>query len=228
MIDSIEKFVNKINTKVENLEIKVNSISTKVTEVEKSSEFINKEFEDTKKKLKNAEDEMKQINNKCKDFEKKVETLETQAQTLETKTDDLEARGLRENLLFHGIPESANEKCEMVVKQFIGEKLRILQDVTLDRAHRLGKPRNGKVRPIVVKFHYYSERELVRTTAQTKSAELRNIHQGVGIQQTKNVLQKRRTLSAVYDREKAAGRTVKWAGSRLMVRESDEFHEVTE
>ena len=82
----------------------------------------------------------------------------------------------------------------------------------------------------MVKFHYYCERELVRTTAQTKNAELRNLHQGVGIQQIKNVLQKRRTLSAAYDREKAAGRTVKWAGSRLMVREGDEgeFHEVTE
>ena len=82
----------------------------------------------------------------------------------------------------------------------------------------------------MVKFHSYTERELVRTTTQTKTAELKDVRQGVGIQQTKSVLQKRRDMSAVFDREKAAGRTVKWAVSRLMVREGDEgeFHEVTE
>ena len=170
------------------------------------------------------------MNNKCKDFEKTCESLETKTQNLETKTNDLEARGLRENLLFHGIPETKDENCELLIKQFVNEKLLILRNLTLDRAHRLGKPGYGKTRPIVVKFHYYGERELVRTTAQTKSAELKDAHQGVGIQQTKSVLQKRRDLSAVFDREKAAGRSVKWAGSRLMVLEGDEgeFHEVTE
>ena len=229
-IDSIEKFVNKINLKVENLETKVKTIDSKVTETEKSSAFLNSEVESTKKKLKNAEEEMKKMSDKCKNFEKLCETMETKTLNLEAKTNDLEARGLRENLLFHGIPETTGENCETLVKDFINEKLLIMQNITLDRAHRLGKPRTGKTRPIVCKFHYYSERELVRITAQTKTDELKHIHQGVGIQQTKSVLQKRRDLSAVYDREKAAGRTVKWAGSRLMVRDGNEgdFHEVTE
>ena len=115
------------------------------------------------------------------------------------------------------------------MKDFIRGKLEILQEVTIDRAHRLGKPK-GRVRQIVVKFHYYTEREQVRLTAQDKTNELKALNQGVGIQQMKTVLQKRRDLSAVYDREKAAGRSVKWAGARLMVRDGDvgNFHEVTE
>ena len=37
-------------------------------------------------------------------------------------------------------------------------------------------------------------------------------------------------MSAVYDREKAAGRTVKWAGAKLLVRDRNvgEFREVIE
>ena len=134
-----------------------------------------------------------------------------------------------QNLLFHGINETQNENCEILVKQFITEKLNITQDVTIDRAHRLGKPRN-RIRPIVVKFHYYTERELVRNKAFEKSAELKAINQGVSVQQTKSVLQKRRDLSAVFDREKAAGRSVKWAGARLMVRDGNagEFREIKE
>lgn len=105
------------------------------------------------------------------------------------------------------------------------DDLNINEDIKLDRAHRLGKPR-----PIVVKFHSYKDRELVRTTAQTKAAELKSINQGVGIQQTKSVLQKRKTMNVAYEREKAAGRTVKWAGAKLLVRDGDvgNFREVKE
>ena len=163
-IYQIEKFVNKNSAKVDTLEIKVNTIDTKVTDVEKSTDFLSKQFEDSKTKLKSADDSIKWLNNKCKDFETKVKDLETKPQNLEPKADDLEARGLRENLLFHGIDETANENCEKLVKDFIRDKLRMPQEVTLDRAHRLGKPWD-RVRPIVVKFHYYRERELVRLTA---------------------------------------------------------------
>ena len=196
--------VNKISSKVDNLETKVKTIDSRVSEVEKSKEFLSSGFDDTKEKLKRADSDLKRLNNKCKDFEESMKKLTTQNEALEAKANDLEARSLRENLLFHGINETQDENCEIFVKQFIAEKLNITQDVTIDRAHRLGRPRN-RIRPIVVKFHYYSERELVRNNAFEKSAELKATNQGVSVQQTKSVLQKRRDLSAVFDREKAAG-----------------------
>lgn len=228
-IDNIEKLVSKINSKVENLETKVKTMDAKVNDIEKSNQFINTEFEETKQKLKSANTDLKKLNSKCKEFEEAVTKLETQNQNLEAKANDLEFRGLRENLLFHGLQETQNEDCEQIIKQFIAEKLEINQNVTIDRAHRLGKPRN-RTRPIVVKFHSYKERELVRNTAVTKSAELKALNLGVGVQQTKAVLQKRRDLNAVYEREKAAGKTLKWAGAKLLVRDRDNgnFREVTE
>ena len=44
------------------------------------------------------------------------------------------------------------------------------------------------------------------------------------------MLQKRRDMNGIYDREKAAGKTLKWAGARLLAREGDtgDFHEVTQ
>ena len=95
--------------------------------------------------------------------------------------------------------------------------------------YRLGKPR-GRTRPIVVKFHQYSDRELIRTKAADKRDFLKTQNQGVGVQQTKAVLQKRKDLSAAFDREVAAGKTVKWAGSKLMVRDGPggDFYEVKE
>ena len=228
-IDNIEKMVNKMTVKVDTLEKQVKTIDTRVNDVEKSKEFLSDAYEDTKTKLKSADSDLKKLNNRCKEFEDTVKTLKEKNETLEAKANDLEFRSMRENLLFHGMLESTHEDCEAIIKTFIKEKLDILQDITIDRAHRLGKPR-GKTRPIVVKFHQYTDRELIRTTAADKSEHLKTLNQGVGVQQTKAVLQKRRDLSAAYDREKAAGKTVKWAGAKLMVREGDagNFYEVKE
>ena len=163
-IDSIEKLDHQINSKVENLETKMKSMDTRVKEVEKSSNFVSGQFEEQKTKLKTADNEIKNLNKKCKEFEDVVKKLEEKNAALEDKTNDLEFRSLRENLLFHGIPEGQNEDCENLVKHFIAEKLDIMQEITIDRAHRLGKPK-GTVRPIVVKFHEYTERETIRLKA---------------------------------------------------------------
>ena len=37
------------------------------------------------------------------------------------------------------------------------------QSMLIDRAHRIGPSRPNKTRPIAVKFHYFGEREDVRT-----------------------------------------------------------------
>ena len=228
-IESIEKTVNHISSKVETLESKMKTMETKVQECEKSSTFINGEFEKTKEKLKSASDDVKRLNTKCKDFETVVKTLETKNKSLEDKTNDLEFRSMRENLLFHGIEEGTNENCELLVKRFIAEQLEIGEDIKLDRAHRLGKPK-GRTRPIVVKFHEYRQRELIRVTAGDKYEALKTVNKGVGVQQTRAVLQKRREMNEIYDREKAAGRQVKWSGAKLLVRDggSGNFREVTE
>ena len=228
-IDSIEKIVNKITLKVDTLETQVKTIDTKVKEVEKSKKFLSSEFEDTKKKLESVDSDMKKFNNRCKEFEDAVQELKAKNETLEAKANDLEFRSLTENLLFHGILETPKEDLEALVKHFIAENLEIAQDIIIDRAHRLGKPR-GRTRPTIVKFHQYTDRELIRTKAAEKSKLLKTVKQGVGVEQTKTVLQRRRDLSAAYDRETAAGNTVHWAGAKLMVREGNagEFYEVKE
>lgn len=66
--------------------------------------------------LKIRKTNIKKLEDKCKGFETKVKNLGTQNQDLEAKVDDLEARGLRENLLFHGIGEMANENCVTLVR----------------------------------------------------------------------------------------------------------------
>ncbi|KAH3839003.1 hypothetical protein DPMN_112423 [Dreissena polymorpha] len=228
-LDKLEKLVDKINARVEKLENESKAKDVKMSDVENAVQFARSEIEDTKNKIKETSSEIKVITNQYSDIKTALSDIKTKTDELEAKTNDLESRSMRENLLFYGLSESEQENCQQKVIQVISERLQLTDDIILDRAHRLGKPAHGKSRPIVAKFHYYSQRELVRTTATSKYDVLRNEGLGIGIQQTKAVLNKRRQLNDVFNREKSAGKQVKWAGSRLMVRNnsSDQFREVT-
>ncbi|KAH3722358.1 hypothetical protein DPMN_065316 [Dreissena polymorpha] len=88
---------------------------------------------------------------------------------------------------------------------------RLTKNIGLDRVHRIGKATPGKTRPIVAKFHHYADREIVRKASIDKNYDLRALQQGVGIQQTGITLEKRRTKQHLADRERADGKTTKWA-----------------
>ena len=219
-IDSIEKTVNRINSKVDNLETKVKSIDSRVTEVEASCSFTSNEMDSTKKTMKSAQKEINEMKEKCSKFDENIKTFEAHTQKIDTKLDDLESRSMRENLLFYGIQENDNENCEALVLDLIKTHLDISSNISLDRVHRIGANKEKGTRPIVAKFHNYKDRELVRTTSYDKQEVLKPMNLGIGIQQTRATMDKRRPLYSVMNREKAAGNAVKWAGSKLLVRSS--------
>ena len=77
---------------------------------------------------------------------------------------------MRENLIFSGLAEATdtrNENCERKVKEFIRTELHIEKDIQFDRVHRLGRYSASQRyhRPIVAKFTFYRDKELVRQEA---------------------------------------------------------------
>ena len=74
--------------------------------------------------------------------------MEQDFERLNSKVLDQEFRSMRDNLIFYGIRESGpgqnidaeQNKCDLLVKELIESKLDIdATNITLDRAHRLGK-----------------------------------------------------------------------------------------
>ena len=79
---------------------------------------------------------------------------------------------MRENLIFTGIAERrdlarVNDNCERMVKDFIRTELHIENEISFDRVHRLGRYSRFQrfPRPIVAKFTFYKDKELVRAAA---------------------------------------------------------------
>jgi hypothetical protein len=46
---------------------------------------------------------------------------------------------MRDNLVFTGIPQNRGEVCEKVLRNFMKSKLKIYDEIPLERVHRMGK-----------------------------------------------------------------------------------------
>ena len=212
-LDKIEQTVNMISLKVSDLETKVNSMDIKVNDVEDSCKFISSENDDRKKELEKTKTELKSLKSNCK-------TLEDKNSKLETKVVDLESRSMRENLLFYGIPEGGpQENCEILIKELCVNHLEMpeAQSMLIDRAHRIGPSKPNKTRPIVVKFHYFGEREAVRTRSYDKTESLKQAKVGVGVQWPQQVRETRKSLYPVMQKEKQKGKNVKMVRDKLYI-----------
>ena len=219
-IDKIEKTVNLINSKVSDLESKMQGLETRLSENEKSCQFISNENDKNKSEIKSNKDELKVMKKRCDEVEKHANTLKASNMKLESKVIDLESRSMRENLMFYGIAEGGDdENCENLVKDVCRETLKVTtaNQLVFDRAHRVGRKSGGKVRPIVVKFHYYHERELIRKRSYDYAEALKNVNLGVGAQLPKDIRDARKLLYPAMKKAKDEGKDVKFVGKKLYI-----------
>ena len=219
-LDQIERTVNAINMKVSDLEGKMNSMEPRVSEVEKSCAFISGENDDRKKELERTKVEINKLRTECTNIQSNTNYLKARNHTLEAKVTDLESRSMRDNLLFYGISERGQqENCEQLVKGVCTDTLGLAEaeNMTFDRVHRVGTFSKNKVRPIVAKFHYFREREIIRQKAYENNAALKRMNLGIGRQWPSEVRETRKALFPIMQREKLQGNTVKLVKDKLFV-----------
>ena len=96
---------------------------------------------------------------------------------------DLKCRSMRDNLFFFGIEEGEEEDCEFVLRTFVSRRMKVRKAISFERVHRVGRKQENQLRPsqenqqrpsqenkqrprpIVAKFTYFQDRELVRRQA---------------------------------------------------------------
>lgn len=89
---------------------------------------------------------------------------------LEERLDDAENRSRRNNLIFYNLPdpnpkEDNNETEQLIINHCL-EHLKIKIDPKeIDRAHRLGRHKNDRCRPIIVRFPFFKTKQDVLTNA---------------------------------------------------------------
>ena len=152
-------------------------------------------------------------------MEKNTSDYAQQSAKLESKVSELESSSMRDNLMFYGITEMQNEDCEQLIKQIYREKLDVSEapNLTFDRVYHVGYQKANKTRPIVAKFHYYKEREVIRTKSFEKPEQLKQQNFRVGAQWPQQVRDARKTLYPIMLREKQKGNNVKFVREKLFV-----------
>ena len=189
-LNSIQSSINSLTVKVNDMiETKFKTLESKVDTIENSRTFDSKTVEALQKKQTEIDTLLSKM--------RKVETERTKKeQELKAQVLDVQCRSMRDNLIFYRIPEELGETddgCTRKILQLCEEKLEIenaTRDIRLHRAHRMGRYTPTKVRPIVAKFAYYSDRELVRKNA----GKLKDTPFGISQQFSKEIMETRKRL----------------------------------
>ena len=105
---------------------------------------------------------------------------------------------MRDNLLFHNVPEDKKENTSDKIYKILEENLQIpdaREKIKIDRSHRVGRKRdsNRKPRAIVVKFNYFQDWEHIRMNAR----KLRGTRIGIAEQFPEEIEKIRQTLYPV-------------------------------
>lgn len=119
---------------------------------------------------------------------------------------DLQCRQMRDSLIFYSIQDERGESDEVCAEKlyaFFEKDLKLMsgRGIKLDRIHRLGRYNPTKSRPIIAKFSYYPEREMVRKAA--KSLEGTNF--SISQQFPKEIMTRRKNLIPTLKSLKYAG-----------------------
>ncbi|KAJ8318189.1 hypothetical protein KUTeg_003280 [Tegillarca granosa] len=145
-------------------------ICDRLVNIERKIEGIEMEVNALKSKVDKHDDSLRSLDSSNCDLKEEQDKEELYRLNLEMKEEilDIKTRSMKDNLLFGGISRVLRtneegrefEDTESVIKDFIVKEMDIHEQISLERVHRLGKPRNGKPPFIVAKFSSHKQREL--------------------------------------------------------------------
>ena len=156
---------------VDDVKSEVRSLRKDVDDLKLSLQFTQGQVDDHKKISETTKAKMNEIENRVKLLETNMDdyySLEGRCVDLEEKQDYLENMSRRNNIKILGFTEDTErektwEDKETLVKKTVREQLHVEEEILIERAHRVGKPRplyaknsgtNRKVppRPVVVRL----------------------------------------------------------------------------
>ena len=197
--------------KMEEIKQRIVCVERELIDVKNSIEFAHAEVKELK-------EEVEKVKRSDEENKEKIHALEEANQHLLDTVIDLKARSMRDNLLFHNVPEDEKENTSDKIYKILEENLQISdarEKIKIDRSHRVGRKRdsNRKPRAIVVKFNYFQDREHIRMNAR----KLRGTRIGIAEQFPEEIEKIRQTLYPEMKKAKAQGHRVRMVRDRLYI-----------
>ena len=153
------------NEKIDSIKNKLNDVQSRIIRLEEKEREFQESLEFTQDIMdKKIETHKEQLEKKMEDIENNGMAVHmTKVKELEEDLRRLEDRNRRNNLRVDGVRENEGEswnETEIKVKKLLRDRLKI-DDVIIERAHRMGKKNKDKPRTIIFKLLSYKDKERI-------------------------------------------------------------------
>lgn len=199
---------NQLNQSLKHVQNTVtNMVKTNMENQEKIDEYGNsiQTYSDMCDEIiTNDQDKLKEIHTLVVDVDalrKEVNELKQKECEQNETILDTQTRNMKQNLLFMGIEEIdeietyKHENVEHIIHEFLRNQMKISKPIDFHVVHRIGLRKRFQTypRPIVAKFVYLKDRDLVKFSGK----ELKGTHYSVNEQFPKEIVQRRKSLYPV-------------------------------
>lgn len=218
----VSEILLSIDSKFTNLEARIGII-----------EALHQEFQHLRHSLEFTQNQIEKITQENQLLQNSVSTMATELVSVQSQLAtvtaenkqmresilDLQARSMRDNLIFSGIPETPTDEPEKLVKDFMIRRLKLSPDtvsnITFHRVHRMGHKRVDatRPRPIVAKFEHFKQKELV----QRQGRQLRGTDFGLNDQFPPEIVRRRKILLSIRKQKISEGKRAALSVDKLYI-----------
>ncbi|XP_053400456.1 uncharacterized protein LOC128557270 [Mercenaria mercenaria] len=169
VLKCLEVKLDKVESRLQKLDL----VEKKVLSFEKDLKLLTVQVHDSNKgfdqRMTDIDERVNRFEFISAEYQSRIDELERENLNLKDKVTYLESQSMRNNLVFGGFPEESGENLEDKFRKFLVKDLKLAQNIVdsmkLERIHRMGVPSSDgsqRKRNFVVKFTFFSDRELVR------------------------------------------------------------------
>ncbi|CAC5375823.1 unnamed protein product [Mytilus coruscus] len=179
--ERLDRFMVEVNEKLSKLNI-LDDLCNRMLSIESHCKSLDKDVGDIKSQFTSINSSMKNYGKQTNEFRDRLAHVEYENQQISQENNALrervvvsQTRSMRDNLIFKGIADVENynelENTEAKVKEFMGEVLKIKDNINFNVVHRLKPKTDGTPRSIVAKFERRKDRDRVLAIARDKLRE---------------------------------------------------------
>jgi hypothetical protein len=227
-LDDMKADFIAVSARVRSLEDKVTNFRKKLTECENSCQGVSNLFDQADSQIKQNTRNIIHQDTRIKMLEEKpavqpviqlvtesgqIKTLTADIHDLQSKVLDLQCRSMKNNLVFTGLCQSQLENCENKLRGFIRQELEIDHYIEFGNIHRFGRRRTNNARPIVARFFYHNDQQMVLQNAY----KLKGSSFGISEQYATEINNRRKKLYPIKREEKQQRRHVVLVRDRLFI-----------
>ena len=155
MDNNFKKLRDEMEIFKQDLKAEVQALRSTVSELEMAAQM-------SSSKIESLEASNKSLSLSLASQVKEIDTLRAELKKQKEKVLHMEVYSRRENLIFRNIPESPSENCRELIFDIMTKEMDIeTSQMRCHAVHRMGKPIQGRPRPIIVRFVCREDKEVV-------------------------------------------------------------------